>query len=54
MKMAEDISLFSSETFDSIKQRRSVKIFDSFHKISDKEIEKILSLTILSPTSYNI
>lgn len=54
MEMTEDISFFSSETFDSIKQRRSIKNFDSFHKISDKEIEKILSLAILSPTSYNI
>jgi len=54
MNMTEDISFFSSETFDSIEKRRSVKIFDNTHKFSDKEIEKILSLAILSPTSYNI
>jgi len=52
--MTEDISFFSSETFDSIQNRRSVKVFDKTHNFSDKEIEKILSLAMLSPTSYNI
>ena len=52
--MTEDISFFSSETIDTIKKRRSVKIFDKTHKFADKEIEKILSLAMLSPTSYNI
>ena len=52
--MAEDISFFSSETFDSIQKRRSVKVFDKNHKFSDTDVEKILSLAMLSPTSYNI
>jgi len=41
-------------TFDAIKERRSVKHYDSNHKLSDKEIEKLMSFTVLSPTSFNI
>jgi len=42
------------DTFDAIEQRRSIKHFDTNHKLSESEIEKLLSLTLLSPTSYNI
>jgi nitroreductase len=52
--MTDDISFFSSETFDVIEKRRSVKHYDENHQFSDKEIEKLLSLAILSPTSFNI
>ena len=41
-------------TFDAIKERRSVKHYDSNHKLSDAEIEKLMSLAVLSPTSFNI
>ena len=49
--MTDDISSFSSETFDAIEKRRAVKHFDENHKFRDEEIEKLLSLAILSPTS---
>lgn len=52
--MTDDISSFSSETFDAIENRRSIKHFDETHQFTDKEIEKLLSLAMLSPTSYNI
>jgi nitroreductase len=52
--MTDDISSFSSETFDAIEKRRAVKHFDETHQFTDKEIEKLLSLAVLSPTSYNI
>ena len=52
--MTDDISSFSSETFEVIEKRRAVKHFDETHQFSDKEIEKLLSLAILSPTSFNI
>ena len=42
------------ETFDAIKERRSVKHYDSNHKLSDEEIEKLMSLAVLSPTSFNM
>ena len=41
-------------TFDAIKERRSVKHYDSNHRFSDEEIEKLMSLAVLSPTSFNI
>ncbi len=41
-------------TFDAIQQRRSVKHYDSTHKISEAEIKQLFELTLLSPTSFNI
>lgn len=42
------------ETFDTIYQRRSVKQFDTNHRLSDAEIEKLMSAAIQSPTSFNM
>lgn len=42
------------DTFSSIEQRRSIKQFDSDYKMPDDEIKKIMSLTLLSPTSFNM
>ena len=42
------------DTFDAINQRRSVKSFDKNYKMTKDEIDKLLELAILSPTSYNI
>ena len=52
--MTDDISFFSSETFDAIEKRRAVKHFDETHQFTNNEIEKLLSLAVLSPTSFNI
>ena len=52
--MTGDISSFYSETFEVIEKRRAIKHFDQTHQFSDKEIEKLLSLAVLSPTSFNI
>ncbi len=52
--MTDNISSFSSETFNAIEKRRAVKHFDETHQFTDKEIEKLLSLAVLSPTSFNI
>ena len=52
--MTEDIFTFSSKTFDAIEKRRSVKHFDDSHQFTNQEIEKLLSLAMLSPTSFNI
>ncbi len=41
-------------TFDAIKKRRSVKHYDPNYKLTDDEIEQILSMAILSPTSFNM
>jgi len=42
------------DTFSAIKSRRSVKHYDPKHRMSDDEINQLLSLAILSPTAYNI
>ena len=42
------------DTFDAIKERRSVKHYDPNHKLSDEEIEQLMSLAVLSPTSFNM
>ena len=52
--MTDDISSFSSEAFDAVEKRRAVKNFDKTHQFTDKEVEKLLSLAVLSPTSFNI
>ena len=41
-------------TEEAIKSRRSVKHYDPAHRMSDEEINKLLSLAILSPTAFNI
>jgi len=42
------------DTFDAIKERRSVKHYDANHKFTDDEINQLMSLAVLSPTSFNI
>jgi nitroreductase len=39
---------------EAIQQRRSIKHFDSSHVMTEKEIHKLLSHAILSPTAFNI
>jgi nitroreductase len=41
-------------TFDAITQRRAVKHYDTTHRMSEEEIEHLLSLAVLSPTAFNI
>ena len=38
----------------AIQNRRAVRDFDPAHEMTDEEIEKILSLTLHSPTAFNI
>ena len=42
------------DTFDAIKERRAVKHYDVNHKLTDEEVNQLLSLAVLSPTSFNI
>ncbi|MDT8283117.1 MAG: nitroreductase family protein [Gammaproteobacteria bacterium] len=41
-------------TVDVIRSRRSVKSFDTNHRMSEEEINELLSLAVLSPTAFNI
>jgi nitroreductase len=38
----------------AITTRRSIKQFDPQHKMTDAEIDKLISLAMLSPTAFNI
>ena len=38
----------------AIETRRAVKAFDPEHKMSETEVERLLSLAMLSPTAFNI
>jgi len=42
------------DTFSAIQQRRSVKHYKADFAMPEADIEKLLSLTLLSPTSFNI
>ena len=42
------------EVAKAIELRRSVKAFDPEHKMSEAEVDKLLSLAMLSPTAFNV
>ena len=41
------------DTFEAIKTRRAIKKFDSSYKMTDEQVQSLMKLTLLSPTSYN-
>jgi len=38
----------------AIETRRAIKQFDASHKMTEREIEELMSLALLSPTAFNI
>lgn len=42
------------DTLTAIRERRSVKHFDPEHKLSEAELNGLLELALLSPTSFNM
>ena len=42
------------DTFEAIAARRAIKHFDPEHRMTDVEVEKLLSHAMLSPTAFNI
>ena len=42
------------ETITAIKERRSIKHYDPAHEMSEAEINALLELALLSPTSFNM
>ena len=42
------------ETITAIKERRSVKHYDPAHEMGEGEINALLELALLSPTSFNM
>jgi nitroreductase len=41
-------------TIDAIRSRRSVKHYDPQHEMTEEEIDQLMSLSLLSPTAFNI
>lgn len=39
---------------EAIKTRRSIKTYDAHHKMTQAEIDQLMSLAMLSPTAFNI
>jgi nitroreductase len=39
---------------EAIVERRSIKAYDPDHKMTEQEIEQLMSLAMLSPTAFNI
>ncbi len=46
--------MIEMDTFDAIKERRAVKHYDPNHRLTDDEVSQMLSLAVLSPTSFNM
>ena len=44
----------SMSVTQAITSRRSIKHYDTHHKLTEQEIAKLLSLAMLSPTAFNI
>ncbi len=42
------------DVLTAIEQRRSIRAYDSLHQMSDDEVHKLISATMLSPTAFNI
>lgn len=41
------------DTFEAIRTRRSVKVFDPSHRLESGQVRRLMELAVLSPTSYN-
>ena len=41
------------DTFEAITSRRAIKKFDGNYKMTSEQVNSLMKLTILSPTSYN-
>lgn len=42
------------KTFDAIRERRAVKHFDPAHQFTKQELDQLIDLAMLSPSSFNI
>ena len=54
MNDSADTSIQPMDTFTAIRERRSVKQYDPAHVMPQEDIDRLLELAVLSPTSFNI
>jgi len=45
---------FAVDVFEAIAQRRAIKHFDPEHRLTDEEVDKLMTAAVQSPTSFNI
>jgi nitroreductase len=53
IKLTFNLKQISMDTFEAISTRRAIKKFDNSYKMTSEQVDSLMKLTILSPTSYN-
>ena len=53
IKLINDLEDLNMDTFEAISSRRAIKKFDNNYKMTSEQIDSLMKLTLLSPTSYN-
>ena len=53
IKLIFDLGFMYMDTFEAISTRRAIKKFDNSYKMSSEQVDSLMKLAILSPTSYN-
>jgi nitroreductase len=53
IKLILDLDYLNMDTFEAISSRRAIKKFDSSYKMTSEQVDSLMKLAILSPTSYN-
>jgi len=51
--LISNLECLNMDTFEAISSRRAIKKFDSSFKMTSEQVNSLMKLTILSPTSYN-
>ena len=53
IKLIFNLKFMNMDTFEAISSRRAIKKFDSSYKMTSEQVDSLMKLAILSPTSYN-
>ena len=53
IKLIFNLEFMNMDTFEAISSRRAIKKFDSSYKMTSEQVDSLMKLAILSPTSYN-
>ena len=53
IKLILNLQFMNMDTFEAISSRRAIKKFDSSYKMTSEQVDSLMKLAILSPTSYN-
>ena len=53
IKLILNLQFMNMDTFEAISSRRAIKKFDSSYKMTSEQVDSLMKLAVLSPTSYN-